>query len=242
MECPNCGSNHVQKKGIRSGKQRYKCTECSCTFTEGVKYRRAKKYPKITGMECPKCGSLHIIRDGKLEDRSQRYQCQSCGLNFSPKTIIMEEIKWKCPYCDGELSYSGYSRKGFREYKCRNCGTSCTGDETGKPIKRITPQDKIDIVSAVMRGKNIKKLSEKYRCTPKFIRNLSKPHYSTEVVTKEQKHLIIKYGFYLKVPVDYMAEYVKCSEHKCTEILRKYKKSLMSTNHGATLQNLSKTL
>ena len=253
MKCPKCGSAHVQKKGIRSGKQRYRCVDCTCTFTEGVAYHKAKKYPVVNGVECPKCKSSHIIRDGKLEDGSQRFQCQSCGLNFSSKTVIMEEIKWTCPYCNGELSYSGYSRKGFREYKCKNCGTSCTGDETGKPIKTqdkadfvpiedINPQNRKAIVSAVMRGGSVKNLSKDYKCTINTIHTLSKPYYKTELITKEQKSLIIKYGYYLKVPIDYMAEYVKCSEHKCTEILRKYKKSLMSTNHGATSQNPSKTL
>lgn len=234
MECPNCGSTSVQKKGKRAGKQRYRCKECNAAFTEGVTYVKQVLQAQVTGVNCPKCGKDHIIRDGKLDDGTQRYQCQSCGLNFSPRTNLLEEIKWNCPYCDGELSYSGYSRKGFREYKCKECGTSCTGDETGKPIKRITQEDKDSIVQAVLAGKNVNKLAEEYKCTPKFIKTLAKPSYKSEKINREQLNLIIRFGIHLSVPVDYMAEYVGCSEHKCLEVLKKYKKHLMSTSPCAT--------
>ena len=72
------------------------------------------------------------------------------------------------------------------------------------------------------------------------------PYYKKEKITQEQEDLILKYGFHLNVPVDYLAEYIKCSEHKCEEVLKKAKKDFKgvfkSTNPGATLQSSSKIL
>ena len=79
MECPKCKSTKLQKKGLRAGKQRYRCTACGANFTEGKEYRPAPRYPKIVEQMCPKCGSDNIIRDGKLKNGLQRYQCNKCG-------------------------------------------------------------------------------------------------------------------------------------------------------------------
>ena len=68
MECPKCKSIKLQRKGMRAGKQRYKCTECGSSFTEGVKYHPLKHYEPLTDVVCPGCGGTHIIRDGKLQD------------------------------------------------------------------------------------------------------------------------------------------------------------------------------
>ena len=247
MKCPNCGSSDLQKKGTRAGKQKYRCKKCSASFTEGVPYKKQIKYPKVTGISCPKCGGTHIIRDGKLEGSgAQRYQCQECHLNFSANTSTLKEIQWNCPYCGGKLTYSGYSRKGLREYRCSVCDVSCTGDETGKPIKRtimgdesitletFTQEDKDSIIKAILAGKNINKTAQQYNCNPSIIKALVKPSYKLETINKDQLEMIIKFGIHLRVPVDYMAEYVGCSEHKCTEVINKYKKKFMSTTHGAT--------
>ena len=137
MKCPRCGSNHLQKKGKRVGRQRYRCAECSASFTEGVPYKESVKLPPLD-IKCPRCESKKVNRDGKEKDY-QRYRCQSCGLGFSEKTNFkaLEPIKWTCPYCGGKLSYSGYGSKGQRNYYCRSCKKSCSGDiETGEPIKR----------------------------------------------------------------------------------------------------------
>lgn len=112
--------------------------------------------------------------------------------------------------------------------------------EITKKSKRLTSEDKENIIRAVLRGKNVQKLSEEYKCTQRTINDLLRPYYKLETITSQQKKTIIKFGFYLQVPVDYMAEYVKCSERKCTEVLNKFKKKFMSTNHDAMLQNLSK--
>ena len=186
MKCPSCGSTHLQKKGERAGKQRYRCNTCHANFTEGVPYIRQVQLPPVSGIVCYRCGSSSIIRDGKLEDGSQRFKCMKCKLGFSTKTP-----------------------------------------------RKITPEEEVSIIKDVLIGKNVKKLTLKYGCTTKFIEMLLEPYYAAETVTTEQKKDIIKYGFYLKVPVDYMAEYIKCSEHKCKEIIEKYKKSIMSTTHGA---------
>ena len=44
-------------------------------------------------------------------------------------------------------------------------------------------------------------------------------------ITKQRK-LIIKYGYYLRVPVNYLATYVPCSEYTCRKVLKKYREKL----------------
>jgi len=282
MKCPNCQSDNVQKKGKRSGKQRYRCSDCGANFTRGIEYQPAKQYPPLEEIRCPQCKGDHIIRDGKLEDGSQRYQCQSCGLNFSPKTIYTrrEKIQWDCPYCGGTLIYSGYGKTGNRAYLCKDCGKSCTGNAEGKPVKKELPfnltnksvhcphcgsldlkkaghtsqglqryecnnckrafnecskkRKPLDkVISLILQGYNVGKVAKDSGYSPERLRKVMSPYYKAEKITNEQRTNIIRYGYYLRVPVDYMAEYVKCSEHKCKEVLRKFKKNIMSTNHDA---------
>lgn len=36
MDCPNCHSNHIQKRGVRNNRQRMECQECGEWFTDNV--------------------------------------------------------------------------------------------------------------------------------------------------------------------------------------------------------------
>lgn len=186
MKCPSCKSTNLQRKGMRAGKQRYRCKDCEANFTEGVPYIRQTQLPPVSGVICPRCGRSSIIRDGKLEDGSQRFKCLDCRLSFSTKTP-----------------------------------------------KRVTPEEEFNIIKAILIGKNVKKVVSNYDCTTTFVEELMAPYYAAETVTPKQKQDIIKYGYYLRVPVDYMAEYIKCSEHKCEEVLKKFKRSVKSTSRGA---------
>lgn len=138
MKCPRCGSEHLQKKGIRAGKQRYKCTNCSANFCWGVKYVSAPKLEKLN-KTCLYCGNTHISRDGKLPSGVQRYKCLDCNRGFSDSTIIKEPEPNKfCPYCGSKLRKAGYSKLGYREYYCKSCNRSCTENAEGIPQKRET--------------------------------------------------------------------------------------------------------
>lgn len=278
MKCPKCGSEHLQKKGKRAGKQRYKCVECSASFTEGVPYKESIKLPPLD-VKCPRCESHKVNRDGKEKDY-QRYRCQSCGLGFSEKTNYkaLEPIKWSCPYCGGELTYAGYGSKGQRNYYCRSCKKNCSGDiETGEPIKRTVfktinkeikcpvcdsfslkksgfskgrqrytcnncgkhfvecPEKDVKpmstrniIIKKVLDGANLRKLAEEYKYNYDHLRRLVRPFCRNEKISKEQAKLITKYGVHLGVPIDYLSEYVHCSQKMCRTVIAKYKKKLAS--------------
>ena len=309
MQCPKCGSEHVQKKGMRVGKQRYACCDCKACFTEGVEYIRQKKFRPVEGIECPRCHSTHIRRDGKSEGY-QRYECCDCKKNFSEYALThpKEKIEYKCPYCGGELRYSGYGRKGQREYYCKECHKSCSSDANGKPKayyifsevntkvrcpecnslnikkagssrgnKRFTCKDcgriflnikgkghtkskKKEAIDLVIKGASVKEVAKQFNYTLDYMMKLTKEiraktaikhvmegysiqkaatknsvdvkrlqeilkkEYDKESISQEQKEMIIKYGIYLNVPIDYMAEYVHCSENKCKEVLEEYKR------------------
>ena len=281
MQCPKCKSSYVQKRGKRAGKQRYSCTNCGACFTENTEYKVSIKPIKIVGIECPHCHSTNLFKDGHLKDRAQRYECKDCGLNFSDKTTIDKRVPWKCPYCGGDMFYSGYGKKGDRSYQCKECKRSCTADKEGKPIKREffheinktvkcpvcgsynlkkggfsvlnkqryicticgkhftedtrSPEIKKRALRLILSGTSVSKAAKETGYSVCHLRRIVKPYYAKEKITKSQEKDIIKYGYFLKVPVDYMAEYVKCSEHKCLEVLESYKNKIKSTNPDTML-------
>ena len=276
MNCPNCNSDHLQKKGMRAGKQRYRCAECGSCFTEGVEYVRTITREKASA-ECPRCHSKEVLRDGLTDKGEQRYKCE---YRFNGISKILPLIEWECPNCGGELRYSGFSRKGNREYKCAKCGRSCTADDNGKPIKskipfyltnkdvkcpycgstkinratgnrgyfiytcrecskRFSKKTKIrysidKIMELVYLGKDTASIAQEAGYSQGRLCKIIRTYCKNEPVTSKQIADIIKYGYYLNVPIDYLSRYIKCSEGKCKEILEKYKKKVMSTNHGAT--------
>ena len=276
MKCPRCGSKDLQKKGKRLGKQRFRCKECSCSFTKGIPYKEAPTYERLD-KKCSRCGSTHIVRDGKLEDGAQRYLCKDCNLRFSDNSSESLTTSWECPYCGHVLIYSGYGKLGQREYRCNHCKKSCSGDKiTGKPIKRLSfgetnelvhcpscdsknikkagiakgsrqkyickdckkhfmteyrvePKKKglrEEVISIVMHGGNVKKISKEYGFSERYMREFLEPYYAHESITREQKELIIKFGYHCRVPVNYLAEYVPCSEKMCRRVLKEYKEKL----------------
>ena len=276
MNCPNCGSKHLQKKGKRLGRQRYKCLECTASFTKGIPYKPAPKYKPVVNVECPYCGSSQVRRDGQLEQGGQRYKCNLCQKSFSSKTNTELFNKMDCPYCGSKLNYAGYTKLKNRKYHCPTCNRTCSGDENGIPIKREifssintkircpncgslnlkkagyingiqkyvckdckrvfmenTPvlkkykECRTQIIEAVLDGQNYKKVAAKYNYHPDHVRRLLRPYYKLEVIFKKQKELILKYGVHLRVPVDYLAEYVHCSEYNCRKIIENYKKNLI---------------
>lgn len=272
MKCPRCGSEKLQKKGIRAGKQRYRCTECKANFCYGVKYKSAPIY-KESSKSCLYCGSNHTSRDGKLPNGSQRYKCLDCGRGFSDSTIIKEPEPDKfCPYCDSKLRKAGYSKLGYREYYCKNCNRSCTENAEGIPQKRetfkeinsgitcpscssnnirlagnrdgrrkyscktcgrqfienaqVSRHSKSEIrgmLIDIFKGCSIKEVARKYKTSVRNVQNIFKKHAKDEIITPEKRKMIIMYGHYLKVPIDYLAEYIPCSRKACEDIIKEYK-------------------
>ena len=276
MKCPRCGSEDLQKKGKRAGRQRFRCKTCSCSFTEGIPYKEAPAYKKLA-MKCSRCGSIHIVRDGKLEDGAQRYLCKDCNLRFSENSTESLSTTWECPYCGHILNYSGYGKFGQREYRCPHCKKSCSGDQlTGEPIKRLSFSETNEsvycpvcnsrnikkagiakgnrqkyickdckkqfmtdyvvqpkkaglrdkIISLVMNGSNVRKTGKKYGFSERYMREFLEPYFANETITIEQRQLIIKFGYHCSVPVDYLAEYVHCSEKMCKKVLKEHKAKL----------------
>ena len=273
MKCPNCGSQKIQKKGMRSGKQRYKCTECGANFCWGVKYKSAPLLEKLNKM-CIYCGSEQIVRDGKLPSGKQRYKCYSCGKGFSDSTVLKEPEPAKyCPYCNSKLRKAGYSKLGYKEYYCKACGRSCTENAEGIPQKRetfkeintsiecpscssknirlagkrdgrrkysckdcgrtfienaqVSRHSKAEIKNILLhifKGKKLEDVAKKFNTTLKNISNIAQKHYEDEMITPEKRKMIINYGYFLKVPIDYLAEYVPCSRKACETILKELEK------------------
>lgn len=179
--------------------------------------------------ECPKCKSTNLQTNG-FRAGKQRYKCKDCKANFTEgvpyKTVIPKKPLTNiiCPNCkSNKIVRDGKLEGGSQRYQCKECHTNFSSKTKFSSLKE-------EIVKAVLAGKNVYELTKENNFSKDFIRKLMIPYYKKEAITQGQINLIVKYGYYLKVPVNYMAEYIKCSEHKCREILKKYKNKVMSTN------------
>ena len=188
-------------------------------------------------MNCPNCNSEDVKKNGVRKGR-QMYKCCSCkayfteGIPYKKKNKYPTIVETFCPDCGSYKVHRDKKENGVQYFKCETCGYYFNTTTPLTEIEDMVAKEK-SIIEAVMIGKNVGKIAEEYNSTPQYINNLLKPYYATETITPEQKKDIIKFGFYLNVPVDYMAEYVKCSEHKCEEVLTKFRKKLMSTTRDA---------
>lgn len=128
MNCPECNSENLVKRGFRGGHQRYVCKDCDRHFTEGVKLKPRMPKTPLEGEVCPHCGSTEIKRDGKLETGGQRFKCVTCGRGFSEKTVLYKPVEYKCPHCGGRLKRAGHSKEGKPKYRCADCGKYSSGN------------------------------------------------------------------------------------------------------------------
>ncbi|BAQ61880.1 hypothetical protein GM3708_3506 (plasmid) [Geminocystis sp. NIES-3708] len=53
MKCPECGSNHIHKNGIKKGKQNHLCVDCGRQFID-YSQRGSKGYDDALRRECLK--------------------------------------------------------------------------------------------------------------------------------------------------------------------------------------------
>lgn len=210
-------------------------------------------------MKCPSCGSEKVIKKG-TRGGNQRYSCSYCNAHFtenkeyksSPK---LEPLNLNCPHCgSNRVVRDGKLENGKQRYTCRNCRKGFSDKES---LKYSLSKSKLEsfakrkeALKQIFNGKSISQVSEKTGFSPRYLRSLAQPLYEKESLSTEQKRLIVTYGYYFKVPIEYIAEYIPCSLRTCKKVLDnfnekleknpKLKKKAMSTILGATLKNLSK--
>ena len=229
--CPNCGGSHIIRDGkLADGTPRYQCQSCGLNFN-----LRTKPKEKVQ-WKCPYCEGI-LIRAGYSKKGNRSYVCKNCKKSCTADESgkpIKKDLSFRiinksilCPYC-GTLNVkkAGYTKYGSQKYQCRSCGHIFNKDS--KVRKNIQ-----EIITSILKGKNVKQIAQDSGYSSEHLRKVMTPYYKKEKITAEQKKNIIRYGFYLNVPIDYMAEYIKCSEHKCKEVLNKFKKEITSTTHDA---------
>lgn len=225
MKCPRCGNEHLQKKGMRAGKQRYRCMNCFANFCEGVKYISAPKLEKLDKV-CLFCGSSNISRDGKLPSGAQRYKCLDCGKGFSDNTIIKEPEPSKfCPYCGSKLRKAGYSKLGYREYYCKTCGKSCTENADGIPQKRETFKEINKDIVCPSCGSNDLRLAGKREERRKFsCKNCGRQFIEGSSIKRHSKSEIKKlvHEIFMGKSIEEVAEKYNSSTRNIQNIMKKY--------------------
>ena len=215
-KCPYCGGELNYRGYGKKGQRLYYCSKCgkTCSGDKDGKPIYFKKFSEINkDIRCPECKSLNI-KKGSSARGHKRYVCNNCGRTFIyddnvriyPKVRKKEALK---EILSGDDLASVAQKYDY---------------SVGHLQKVMKPQFEKQAIKEVLRGKSIKHVAQKYRFSLKHIEDLLEPVYEKEVINEEQIKDIIKFGVCCNVPVDYMAEYISCSEHKCIEIIEKFKK------------------
>lgn len=227
-KCSRCGGTKIVRDGkLEDGAQRYLCKECGLRFSDNSTESLTIRW------ECPYCGApLNYSGYGKLGQRE--YKCTSCGKSCSGDIITGKPIKKVafsetndsvvCPCCNTKnVRKAGIAKGGRQKYHCNECGKQFMTDY------RLAPKEiglKEHVIQLILRGRNLKEVCNKYGFSERYTREFMEPFFASEKVTEAQKVLIIRYGVFCKVPVAYLASYVKCSERMCRKIINKYKEKL----------------
>ena len=85
----------------------------------------------------------------------------------------------------------------------------------------IYKQNKKKACMAIMRGMSTNYIS-RYNVTMADIKASLQTLYKNEKLTPEQEDTIVKFGVGCRVPVEYLAPYVPCSQRLCRNILKNY--------------------
>ena len=219
--CPYCNSNDIVRRGkLPNGKQRYQCRSCNTGFSDETIPDPTIRYDK----ECPICHNKTAKKAGFSKEGKQYYICKKCNHKFlidgkykhiteKQKELIIE--KHKAGYTGLEISKMlGVGDRTIRKYI--------------KGVKRdITPEQRRkmflnSISNLVFKGIPLQDIADKFGYKKQSIMKLVGPYYKNETITDKQRQLILKYGAGCKVPVEYLAPYIKCSENMCRKVLKGY--------------------
>ena len=186
---------------------------------------------------CPRCGSTKVQKKGTRIGK-QRYKCKECDANFTEgvpykSTPIIEGTNPVCIRCgSAHVVRDGKLLDGSQKYYCVDCNLHFSNKT------ELIKSNKEEVLKLIFSGLSISQVVEKTNLSPDRVRKIAKPFYERELnlLTKEKKKLIIQYGYYLQVPIDYIAEYVPCSRRACELVLANYKKKV-EENKCATNKN-----
>lgn len=85
IECPNCKSKNISKKGFRKNlsvkKQKYQCKECNAWFVKRDGFERMRNKPKII------VRAIHMHEDGLSLSKVQNHLWQHDNVKISRETI-----------------------------------------------------------------------------------------------------------------------------------------------------------
>lgn len=220
INCVRCGSDNTYHYGSTDkGKPIYKCKDCGKRFVENPD--NAYKKHEI---ECPKCGKVGARKDGNSGlvngGYKQYYKCLACGHRYTlnptnltslDKEKIIELYKQGVPVRHIAEQFNISEREISRKVQ-----------NIPNPIKVKKQELKQEMINEVLNGKPIKETAIKYGYAPRSLSKFMIAEYNKEEITLEQKKLILRYGITFKVPINYMAEYVHCSEYMCRKVLNEY--------------------
>ena len=109
MNCIHCNSPNIVKKGIVTGKQRYKCKDCGKTFSVAIPQNRHNY-----DVTCPKCGHNKAKKGGFTKDGRQYYICKNCNHKFTLKPKY-EQTSKQIQKDIAKMLVLGYTREEIKE-------------------------------------------------------------------------------------------------------------------------------
>ena len=220
INCVKCGSDNTYHYGTtEKGKPIYKCKDCGKRFVENPE-NMYKKHEIV----CPKCGKIGAKKDGNSGlangGYKQYYKCLACGHRYTlnptnltslDKERIIEMYKQGVPVSHLAEQFNISEREIRRKTQ-----------DIPNPIQEKKKELKQEMINEVLHGKPVKETAIKYGDAPRSLSKFMIDEYSKETITKEQKETIIKFGIFCSVPINYLAEYVPCSEYMCKKVIEEY--------------------
>lgn len=195
-------------------------------------FHLASKYKGKTPA-CPYCGGL-LLKKG-FKRGKQCYICKDCGKWCTGKlptpTIKFKDINKNvhCPYCNSmNLTTSGFSKRGFRVYRCPSCNRRFT-EEAKERKKYIEGETCPRCGSTNLGNKGVNKIGlPRYKCRDckrsytKGAKLIDNPMKRKPLVTEENKRKILMYLLNLKLPIPQVAEHFNCSRYEVGRIKKEY--------------------
>ena len=129
MHCPKCSSDAYSKNGFKDNKQRYKCKECGCNFTQSHLHGYEAKWRELAVLLYVFGLSMNSIARllGVSHQTSYRWIKKAAeSLPAQPEVIekVTEvEIDEMCLYLKKKAKKSGYGRFIAAELNDLSAGT-----------------------------------------------------------------------------------------------------------------------
>ena len=271
--CPKCNHHYAKKGGQTGNKSQYWiCLQCGHKYLEDPRYKHVTDEQKREIVSLMNCGYTpreigdKIGKTGRtiksiLESINPAFKdrvCRNIALKrerLKQVTVARKQRQQQLEQEQKEKRLQEQKREIVKMYTQEGLTKKQIATKLHIAVNTVNiatdglmskdEHQKFMIRKLIMSGKNPDKVCAEYNYNKSNIYKLMERDYRNEVITPQQTDLIIKFGVMLDVPVEYLAEYVPCSEKKCKEVMKQYshlkvpRKKILPTEQELALDKIA---